>query len=284
MTSLKRVSDEVLAHNSMRSLIEVYEEMAAEAMRKIREAILSSRDYYRGLAKLSEEVGADIAQITDSTVNRRALVLLSSDRGMYGEITDRVFQRFLEAIKQVDDKTDIYITGKMGEEMMRLLAPKINFVTLDFDEAEFENSLMMLSTKLIHYRFVEMFFGQFGSVARQEAVSRTLSAAVVNMTQDKWAGDVSIKLSYIYEPNIRDISTLFGEQIFGGILEQTIKEDQLAKQASRLMHLDSAWNQVDKELKKSTRRYSKLHKRISGRKQNTTLASYVASKRGGIRL
>ena len=100
MSSIKQIQANIESHLSMRDLVEVYERMAANTMRKIRDAILASREYYHNLAKLSAEVGADLSSVEEIKSKKSALVLLSSDDGMYGEIMDKVFGRFLKEIKE----------------------------------------------------------------------------------------------------------------------------------------------------------------------------------------
>ena len=71
------------------------------------------------------------------------------------------------------------------------------------------------------------------------------------------------------------------QEIFKGILDQTIKEGELARSASRLMHLDQAIGKIDENLGRARGKYLKAVKRVSGRKQNTMLAGYRA--KSGVR-
>jgi len=266
MSSIKKIQSNIDSHLSMRDLVEVYERMAANTMRKIRDAILASREYYQNLAQLSAEVGADLSSVESVKSKKSALVLLSSDNGMYGEITDKVFERFVKKIKE-NSEFDLYITGKVGQELMKVVAPKIEYKSIIMDG---------IGEVLWQYREVEIFYGQFESIARQEPNSRVLSVNQIKSTQDAWSGDVVTKLKYLYEPSVEDISNKFSKGIFAGILQQTIKEDELAKNASRLMHLDKALNGIEEKLDIEQTRFSKANKRRISKKQQLQLAGYKA--------
>lgn len=274
MPSLKFLKDNIESHISMKGLVEVYEEMAATTMREIREAILGSRDYYHGLAALSAEVGADLSLLETLQTKKSAIVLLSSDEGMYGEIIDKVFGQFVTKARS-DKNIDVYVAGRIGRELMAVVAPEIKYTSLQMPKLTGSAEIIkQIGAQLFHYRSVELLFGQFHSIAKQEASSRILSASSVELTSQDWAGEINLKLKFLYEPSPKQISTVFGEQIFSGILEQTIKEGELAKNASRLMHLDQALTNIDQKLDSDLAHYHTLKKRIAGKKQHTQVAGY----------
>jgi F0F1-type ATP synthase gamma subunit len=266
MSSIKQIQANIESHLSMRDLVEVYERMAANTMRKIRDAILASREYYHNLAKLSAEVGADLSSVEEIKSKKSALVLLSSDDGMYGEIMDKVFGRFLKEIKE-HPAADVYISGKVGQELIAVVSPRTKYQPL---------AVVEVGEKLWQYREVEIFFGQFESIARQEPNSRVLSVNQLESTQDAWAGDAIARLKYLYEPSVEAISDKFSKGIFVGVLQQTIKEDELAKNASRLMHLDKALSEIEKKLGTEQAKFGKANKRRVSKKQQLQLAGHKA--------
>ncbi len=162
---------------------------------------------------------------------------------------------------------------------MKMLAPGVKYNSIAVPEGE--EGFRQVVASLWGYKQVEMFFGQFESLARQEASSREVSATEIELTQRDWSGEVVATLKYIYEPDVQAVSKIFGQEIFKGILDQTIKEGELARSASRLMHLDQAIGKIDENLGRARGKYLKAVKRVSGRKQNTMLAGYRA--KSGVR-
>lgn len=272
MSSLKNLKQTIDASTSMKGLVEVYEEMAATTMKEIRDAILGSRDYYHGLAHLSAEVGSDLGTLPALGKRQEALVLLSSDQGMYGDIIDRVFANFLHEMK-ARSTASIFVAGRTGAELMRLLSPDTHFTLLSMPKLT-DNVLPNLIKTLFVYQRVTIFFGQFENIARQEPNVRTLTAGTLELTKQQWAGEVNIKLKYLYEPTVEKIARVFSEEIFTGVFEQTFKEGELAKSASRLMHLDQALVTIDKGLTIAQSKYRRGQKRIAGKKLHTQLSGY----------
>lgn len=264
MTSLKSLKLNITSHQSMKGLIEVYEETSATTMRRIRSAIVASRQYYHGLAQLSSEVGADLSLIASLQDRRSAIVFISGDTSMSGDIIDKVFSRFITAV-HANKQADVFVEGKIGVVLLKLVAPDIKYRIIDS---------MHIGDTLYRYHHVEVVFGQFESIARQEPTSRSLSATTIKLAGQNWAEALTTKLKYLYEPSVADVSAVFGEQIFSGILEQTIREDELAKNGSRLIHLDQALTNIDKLLSHDNAKYHALRKRITSKKQNTQVAGY----------
>lgn len=270
MKGVRYLREEIEVHESMKGLVEVYEEMAAKTMREIRDAILASREYYRGLAKLSSEVGVDLAKLEQRGKKGKAIVLFSADEGLYGEILDKVFAEFVGRAKS-ERLADIYVCGKASWELMKMFAPEIRYQAIALPK---DGGLKEVIGMLWGYAQVELYFGQFESLARQVPGNRELSATEIALTQKNWSGEVINKLSYLYEPGLAEVAQVFGEQIFAGIVDQSYREGELAKNASRLMHLDSAVGKIERQLVKSYRALAKGHKRRSSRKQNTQLSGY----------
>lgn len=276
MSSIKDIKNNIAANSSMKGLVEVYEEMTAATMRDIREAILASRDYYHGLAHLSEEVGTDLSLLPALAGKKEALVLLSSDEGMYGDIIDSVVGSFVHEVKKRRDNA-VFIAGKTGAELVRVLDPSVHFTLLPLPKLS--EALTDIVKKLFIYKRVTVFFGQFENIVRQEPSSRTLTAGTVELTKQEWAGDVTIKLKYVYEPAVERIARVFAQEIFSGVFEQTFKEGELAKNASRLMHLDQALATIDKKIDTDMQKYRRAQKRLSGKKLHTQFSGYKMMKR-----
>lgn len=274
MNSVRTKRESIAAYQSMQGLVEVYEEMAAQKMRQIREAILAGREYYRSIATLSVEVGADLSQISKNQHNV-ALVLLLSESGMYGEIMEKVFALFSQELAREKRVVDVFVAGKTGIEWMRMFLPQIKYTALRLDENLTENQMWgELAKILVTYREVRVCFGEFESLVNQKAVVRQLSAGELTLTQGKWAEETKIKLKFLYEPNAPEVGKIFAEQIFGGMILAAGKENELAKNASRLMHLDSAWTNIMKKLTSEEAGLRKLSKKIRGKKQTISLAGY----------
>jgi len=268
MSSLKDIKINIESHRSLKGLVEVYEEMAANTMRQIRVAILSTRDYYSGLSSLSLEVSHDLEVIPTNTTTSTALVFLSAGESMYGDIIDKICLSFLPVVKQ-NPQADVFVIGQVGLNLMRALAPKVTITEIP-PNAD-------VSKYLYQYDQVSIFFGQFHSLARQEPISRQLSTNKLTSSPPTLDQN-ELQLKYLYEPTIKKIALTFAQEIFSSLFEQSSQENELAKNASRLIHLDQALNTIDHRLERDLSRYHSSHKRIFAKRQHTQIASYKAAQ------
>ena len=104
--------------------MEVYEEIAATKMQRIRKTVTASCDYFEGLAKLSEEVALDLDNAFEGK-NKFAAVFLSANTGLYGDIVKKVFYTFVSDIKDKDVKVSDNVQDTEKKPAAVLLPRKV---------------------------------------------------------------------------------------------------------------------------------------------------------------
>lgn len=273
MKTDKSMVAEIRNLGEIKGMMEVYEELAAGKMQKIRQFILSGRDFFENLEKLSDEVGSDISSAT-STDSKMATVLVSANTGLYGDIIDKTFKIFLDFINQ--NQTKVYLIGKLGEKMMRSYAPQISCQGIDFpDDAIEPKKFDAVLKKLSPYKKVVIFYGKFYNIAIQHPFVSLISGKTLSKTINP--EDLTRKrFSYLYEPSMDFVAEIFTEGIFSSMLEQILRESQLAKQGSRLMHLDQTIGNIEMNLTKLAKQKMNLHKKLLNRKQNAMISGMMA--------
>ena len=273
MRSYKTVTIEIATTHELSSLVETYQEVAAGKMQKIRHETMMSRAFFEGLAQLSEAVGADMVQGTMGRTPKTAVVWVAANAGLFGDIIEKTLVAFLHYIRQ--KPVDVFVLGAAGAQLLSTLAPDVRCTAIPFadDEVTVE-SMTRLTNYLSGYETTVIFFGKFQSVAIQNADKRVISAALhedgLNVIDQKER--LHREFTYIYEPTPRIVSRCVADEIFGAVVEQTIRESQLAKYASRLMHLDEAMDHVDDRLKTLSTEKRKIKKIREDRKQRIMLA------------
>ncbi len=278
MKTLKQLVEEMKAMEDIREVLEAYEEMAAEKMREIREGILKGRDYFSRLAELAEEVGADLGEVRTHQAGE-AVVFISANEGLFGEIVEKVFSQFINYVKEF--KGDVYIVGKVGRQMWREVGESrlVKMIELPDDQVR-EEGLSRAMRFLGKYQRVRVFYGQFFNIARQEGAMRIVEAIKVDQEGNQ-VKERNGRLGYLYEPDEGEIGRKFGEEIAASVFEETVRESQLAKFASRMMHLDAAVFQVEKMKSRLRGERLWLKKREENRRQSLRLASVYARQKGG---
>ncbi len=273
MRTIKTINADAQMLGELKGLVEVYEELAASQMQHIRADILTSREFFEGLAKLSEEVGADFSRVPQQANQRSVAVFISANGGMFGEIVEKVFMDFLRYIREVP--SDVVIVGKWGTEMMRNYAPNIQYSYREISDNTFDlEELTAIMGDLGTYGKIMVFYGKFQSLATQQSTRQTISGnLLVPADQRKLAGK---HLKFIYEPSIDAISAVFSSEIFASVFEQTVRESQLAKYASRLMHLDGALTRIDEHYISIDKEKRKAKKRKNEKRQLAMTAGIKA--------
>jgi len=136
MISKRQITQEIDGLISLKGLVEVYEEVAAGRMQKIRGAVLQSRLFLNGLLGVFSRVKAAYLKDPSVVVSTRArngkmvAVFVSANSGLYGDIVDRVFEEFAAFVKQKNP--DIVVLGKLGVKMMSDRLPGRLFNYYDF--------------------------------------------------------------------------------------------------------------------------------------------------------
>lgn len=260
MDSLKTITQNEKSTFEIKGLIEIYEEVAALKMQKIRKEVTDSQAYFDGLARLSDEVALDLSQYYQGKKNLAA-VFLSSETGMYGDLIDKVMVAYVNFIKI--NEADAFVVGKFGATLMHSYAPNVKFTEMS------EGDLPSLMEKLSTYSKISVFHGRFESIARQSSTSSTISGPEIQKFEaniDKRTKEERHFLN-IYEPNVAVISEKFGKEISASVIDQSVRENELAKFASRLMHLDDALYNVSKKLETLNINKKRMRKRMEQKKQ-----------------
>lgn len=273
METYKSLVRETKDIRELGGLLEVYEEVAATKMQKIRKEILSSREFYEGLTRLTDDVGSDITNVISKN-SREAAVFVASNAGLYGDIVERTFQIFFEYIK--NHKCDIYVIGKMGNRMMREYCRGLHWQSIDLpDDTVDEKMVQKIMTQLIAYNKVHIMYGKFKNIAIQMPEITHMSGGIIPPINTDLDAMTIKRLMYLYEPSLSGISQVFAREIFVSLFTEVVQESNLAKFGSRLMHLDKSLEHIHSRLSKLDIRRRKTRKKTIDRKQNAMISAIV---------
>lgn len=275
MLSQKILLAEGNSLEGLKGFVQVYEEVAAGRMQKVRAAVLKARQFLDGLATVFAEVKLSYIKERggvqlDSKLNsngRTVAVFLSANSGLYGDIVERTFQSFIEYI--ADTKAEAVVVGKLGLRMIQERHAEIlyNYFDLSDDQVDLD-SLRLIMRYLLQYERIMVFYGKFSSILNQ---SPTISSISGDSLPEVNLRDKPQNL-YLFEPNVGEILRVFESEILSSIFEQTMHESLLAKFASRLQHLDRSLQNIEKRLEKLGFELKSLSHKIDNRKQLSRLA------------
>ncbi len=261
----------------LRGLVSVYQELAASKMQLVRKEITVAQAFYDGLRTLLEEVGADSDTSTDDS--QPALIWISSNSGLFGDITERTRDLFLTQLQMLQTSARsqaasksrqpaVWVMGKVGIQFMFQWRPDQPFTAIELqDETLIPTQLDELVPNLGQYSQVIVVHSLFHNLVRQEPVAEVLSS-----THYQAAGPLNSlkqhkRRAFLYEPSFEAVAEVFSREIAESVLGQMLAQSRLSKYASRMMHLDQAVEKIDASLTQLHLAERKIRHRRAEQKQ-----------------
>lgn len=285
MITKKVLEGEINNLVGLNNMIQAYEEIAAARIKLSRDSVLTNRDYINELNEIFQEVissyrkeaeillkknkGKELGELSYMNKNGKTLYLLiSANAGLYGNLVQRTFDLFEQSSK--DENIDKAIIGRLGLAMWQQRKRKDKYFYFDFPDQNVDNELLKkILDFIVSYEKIIVFYGKFQNLINQEATYSDISG---NAKTDETKSE-NTNIKYLFEPSLGKILEFFEKQIFASIFEQTVRESQLAKIASRLTTLDQASENINKKLALVTEEKNRSLHRQQNKKQLETFAS-----------
>lgn len=283
MASKRELTELMDELGTLKILTKTYQQIAANHIRRARTSVVNNRDFITELLTIFQEVkNAYRHELTllmkkskakDTTKfslikrnGKTTAVLLGANTGLYGPIVGKTATMLSEYLKK--NEADVTIIGKLGERMFALQHPGISYAYFDFPDNKIDpEQLKKITLHLLQYEKILVFYGQFQSIVTQNPVIASLDGG----TQLDAEIQGVPAMQYFFEPSLEKIVVFFEREIFGLVFEQSIRESQLAKHASRMYTLDNAIQNINDQLKKTGRARQVLHHRELNSKQLNSL-------------
>ena len=251
MKTERFLKNELMDMEGFLNMIEVYEEISATRMRKVKKSVLSRREFLQGLNEAfsyiiySYSVYRKSLKKKDLNIlsnnGRNALVLLSSNTGLYGDIILRIFSVFIEEARRSDSNTDVVITGRLGKRLYDASGVQKVYKYFEIsDTASNDENIKNLLDHITEYNSVSVYHGVFKSILVQEPQMTYLTGEFLKTESNK----DGYNLSFIFEPSVEKVAKYFEKQILSLIFEQSVFESSLSKFASRMVSLDTAASNI----------------------------------------
>ena len=285
MNDSRSIANDISELKSLQSVTRAFTEIAAVRMRKTRNSVLLNREFVTALDDVFSDVRASYTREVINLANRKGeegitflahngktvAVFLSANTGLYGDIIEKTFRLFLSEVKKNPDKIEVAIAGKLGLSLFEAAMPNHPHTYFDVPDTNITPStLAQLIGHIVQYEEIRVYYPSFQSAVRQEPTKYVISAETpLSEIQD--AGKRKDK--YFFEPNMRDILIFFEREIFASLMDQTVRESQLAKYAVRIMTLDRSSENIKEQLKKLSLEKLKAEHKQQNRKQLELISS-----------
>jgi len=267
-------------------IIRAYTEIAAVRMRKTRNSVLLNREFVTALDDVFSDVRAsyarEVRQLARKTGGENGItflahngktvaVFLSANTGLYGDIIQKTFRLFLEEVKLGKENIEVAIVGRLGLALFQSALPTTPYTFFEIPDTNITPSQMaQLIGHIVQYEEIRVYYPTFQSAVRQEPSRYTITAETPLSELQQEGGR---KDKYLFEPNLKEILVFFEREIFGSLMDQTVRESQLAKYAARIMTLDRSGENIKENVKRLNLQKSRIEHRQKNRKQLEILSS-----------
>src|SRR3989338_946080 len=299
MQAKKQIQAELDFTRTFRLIAQAYEEIAVMKMRKIRNSVITTRQY---LSQLSE-VFFDVKQaqirhkkmleqmnkkkhmkkkqpqesttaqpVSTERLNKTVSVFLSANTTLYGDLISRIFSFFIEKLK--NDDSDIIIIGRLGRRLFDEQGPKRPYLYFELPDREITlEQLKPVIFHLVKYEKILVYYGRFDTIATQSPTVSNVSGDQPFPVLEKPRNlEERLGTDFLFEPSIESISRFFEELIASSLFRQTIAETQLARLGARIMSMERAQQNIEQDIKKLRSAEIKVSRLDQNRKQLDRLA------------
>lgn len=284
MARQKDIKDEITQIVSLKELVEIYGQIASIRMKKIRDSVLKNRDFVNAINDIFNDAlraytrkqlmmgktkgGGKVTFLSHN--GKTVVVFISANTGFYGEVVQTVFKRFVEDVRK-DQELEVTIIGRLGRSLFSQTEPGRAYTF--FDSPDFgvdREKLAEIVKHLVQYEQIKVYYGKYKTVVSQITAVEDMSAG----TKIEQKG-VSSGSEYIFEPKVEDILMFFETEIFASFFDQSIRESQLAKLASRIVSMDKATENIKDNLKIMNNKRLKLIHDDQAKKQLGLISTVI---------
>ena len=271
---LKETRERISSVKSTQQITKAMKMVSAAKLRKATEAITDLRPYAQRLNKIMVNILSNVEGDAGSSfsvereVQKMAVVVITSNRGLAGAFNTNVCKKALELLKGYETelnsgKVDVIHIGKKGYDFLKNRIPSANFnrdnvalmSDLSYDNVSTLSRSLMDSFTLGEYDKVYVVYSQFRNAAVQEPIAAQF-LPVPKLEGTKEENDKH-KADYLFEPS----KEVLLEQLIPSILQTSfhsyVLDINAGEHGARMTAMDKATENANDLLKELKIQYNK---------------------------
>ena len=272
MAILKEIKENLKAISNIETITRVYQEIANLRMNKIRQKVLTNREFINQLSQVySLTKRAYLAQFRKGKVTKtqqfflkskrpRVVVFLSCNERFYGTLILDICKEVLNYL--TENKATLVVVGKMGRYLIERESPgkKIVYFELDDDKPK-AKELRDIIEFIKNYQEIIVFHGSFQTILTQKVTQSNISGEII---VEKELEKVK---TYLFEPSPEAVLGFFETELKSAFFNQTVLEHQLSKYATRMIAMYRATENARKQKRKLIIQQKKLERQLLNKRQ-----------------
>lgn len=222
---------------TIEDLASVFESIASLRIAKIKDRVVSAKDFFGELWNIYIQLRADPAQQLQTHKsagphkNKDVFVVVTSEGGLSGDIDNKIVERVQRDYKK--DTTDVIVLGSHGANL--LTQAKIALVkAYRLPDSDVAPDVRAIIEDVEGYRSAAIYYQTYVSLGVQQVARIDLVSAVKALGEDVGTHrELITSRDYIFEPSLSEIIVYMESVVLGVTLGQAILESHLAQHASR---------------------------------------------------
>tara|TARA_B100001113_G_scaffold127285_1_gene103854 strand:+ start:3674 stop:4537 length:864 start_codon:yes stop_codon:yes gene_type:complete len=250
MASSQEIRTQIASIQNTQKITKAMEMVAASKMKKAQDQMIKARPYadkinnvISHLAHAHPEYESDFLQTRE--INKRAYIIVSSDRGLCGGLNNNLFKKVLDMVS-VDKNNSIQpafalIGNKSTAFFQRVGGDVIAKTSQLGDKPKIEQVLGLIKSTIDKYLSGEVdelyiVYNKFINTVSQEPMIEKILPISVEAKNE----DYDFFWDYLYEPDAKEVLESLFTRYIESLIYRAIVENLACEQASRMVAMKAA--------------------------------------------
>jgi F-type H+-transporting ATPase subunit gamma len=264
---------------TLKDLTNVFESLASTQVAKVKNKAQLSQQFFNLLWQRYTSIRVDpkkrITSRDAGTNGRKALILISAEAGLSGDLDMRMIETMQASYSSTD--TDIIVLGSHGaSQLTQRGIPYTHFFQVPESDSYINVAPVIQAVK--QYEKIVVYYEEYISLGQQEVRSIDLINHVQDMSEEAEEGTMT-DLDTIFEPSLDELADQMEATMMSLALSQTILQSSLAQAASRFNAMTVAEDRAGELLGEYKLEYHRSKRSESDRRLREVLVSIKKKKR-----
>jgi F-type H+-transporting ATPase subunit gamma len=276
MANLRELKRRIGGVKNTAKITQAMKMVSAAKLKRAQRAIEEARPYVLKLQEILSNVLSGIGEdydnplISNREVENIAVVIVGSDKGLCGSFNAQIFKRvstFIdEDLTTKHPNANVSIISVGNKTVSKFNKSKYNvdenfrdvFTKLEFSTAQ--SIINTFEEKFVNGEVDKVYvvFNEFINVIKQEVrIEQLLPIDTIENTETEEDNTDSSQVSYIFEPNEKEIMDELLPKLLNISMWRTLLESNAAENASRMMAMDNATTNANELVSELNLKYNK---------------------------
>lgn len=249
MAGTKEIRTQIKSIQNTQKITKAMEMVAASKMRKAQDRMEESRPYAQKIHDVIGHVAMANAEykhpfMVEREVNRVALIIVSTDRGLCGGLNTNLFKKAVTEMRRYRDEgveVDLCLIGSKALQFFKRLGGNIVAESKDLGDRPHINDLIG-SVKVVLDNFRDGKVDRVVLLENQFVNTMTQQPEATQLLPTAPSRDKSLKhhWDYIYEPETHPVMDTLLERYVESLIYQAVVENVACEMAARMVAMKSA--------------------------------------------